>query len=791
MKIILLFIFLMLGAMTWSMPTSAGPYRVEVVTDPAVVPVGKATLIVTVTDSTGKAATGLQVKAIAQMPGMPMGEREQQAVPGSKPGEYRLPASFAMEGAYEARIAINGPLGSATAVIPLETGKSTAPGAKAAIPWTTIIVAVMVLVVGAFTIYRLKKTGQRADLKPIFSRQVLLTLGAFAVIVFGAIYVVGHFRRPGAMTPIEAQVMQMDTPPPEGVMPVTLASATVKSFNPTVRYTGQVVGYVEQTVYPRGTGVITWMPYYVGDSVKKGQVLARLDTSQLAPMLEEKVADVTSARSGIESAQADYQQAIAGVNEAEAELGQREGLVSEAQANLASAREASDAASSVVDAAQADVDSAHEMVKAAEADQDYWIEELKREENLFKAGAVSKDEYQKEQAEGAKSAAAVQQAQQQVASAIAKLNAARAGRRQADAGISAAQNRVRQAQSELMAHHAHVRTAQAAANSARQKVNQATANSGAAVASYQSASASLGYAEIRAETDGVITDRSISPGVLVNPGEAILKVAQIQPIRVQANVAEEDLRKIRVGFTVQIRHRDQDEKPVEAEVTSVSPSVDPNSRTGIVEAILPNADKTFLPGQFVTMEISTGGESNDLVVPSSAVQTEVHPTETGVLSTQEKHFVWVATPLEGQPDRYTTSRASIQLASSTEDETAIKSGISNGALVVTSSAEYFMDGQTVTATMPMAVAANGSMVTVNEQGFTPSSITVKPGQPAKITFVRTTDNTCAKEVVFPAMKLTKTLPLNEPVTIDLSGQAPGEISFACGMNMFHGKVVIR
>ncbi|MBI3911027.1 MAG: FixH family protein, partial [Armatimonadetes bacterium] len=57
----------------------AGPYRVEITTDPAVIPVGRAKLILKVTDSAGKPVEGAQVSALAKMPGMDMGEREEPA----------------------------------------------------------------------------------------------------------------------------------------------------------------------------------------------------------------------------------------------------------------------------------------------------------------------------------------------------------------------------------------------------------------------------------------------------------------------------------------------------------------------------------------------------------------------------------------------------------------------------------------------------------------------------------------------------------------------------------------
>jgi RND family efflux transporter MFP subunit len=792
MKIATLVALVMLFAQAFSAGAKAGPYNVELATEPPIVPVGKATLIITVTDATGKAVDGAQVKAIAQMPGMAMGEREQTAVPAGKPGVYTAPASFSMAGGYEAKISVTGPQGSGVAIVPLTTGKSSVASQSSAFPLGLLIGIGAIIALGAFTWYRMRKTGQRVDIRPALSRQVVIALTIFAVVIVAAVYAVNNFRRPGAMTPIEGQVMDMNAPAPEGDTPVTLAVATIKRFDPTVRYSGQVVGYVEQEVYPRTTGTIVWMPYYVGNSVKKGQVLARLDTSQLQPQVTEKAAGLTSARSGVGSAEADYRQSLASVREAEADLSQKQGLIDEAVANLSAAQEAKDAAQAQVRAAESDVGDARARVAAAEADQTYWTEELKRMESLFAAGAVSKDEFQKEKAEAEKSRAGLRQTQQAFLGSEAKLNAARAALRGATASAKAAEKRISQARSELRAQYARIRTAQAAADSARQKISQAKAMVGAAEASLQGATAAAGYAEIRAETDGVITQRLISPGVLVNPGQAILKVAQIQPIRVQANVAEADMNRIRVGSMMAIRHRESAEEPVMAKVSSVSPSLDPSARTGIVEAILANTDKSFLPGQFVSVQISTSIAGSALTIPSSAVQTEVESSLSGVISTQEKHYVWVANPVTGQEERYTIGRASVELGESSGDVVAVTSGLGAGQKVVTSGTQYLRAGQIVTAvpergSAPMAEAT----IEITEQGFVPSSVSLSAGRPLKLTFTRKTENTCATEVVFPALKITKPLPLNKPVSVELPAQVEGTLSYACGMDMLKGKVIVR
>ena len=81
-------------------------------------------------------------------------------------------------------------------------------------------------------------------------------------------------------------------------------------------------------------------------------------------------------------------------------------------------------------------------------------------------------------------------------------------------------------------------------------------------------------------------------------------------------------------------------------------------------------------------------------------------------------------------------------------------------------------------------------VEVNGEGFQPSSLRLKAGVPAKVTFVRKTDETCAKEVVIKEYNIDRKLPLNEPVTVEFTPRK-GEFIFACGMDMLKGKLIVE
>ena len=238
--------------------------------EPSVIPVGKARLRIDVTDADGKPMDGAEIRSLVQMPTMNMGEKETlaQPLPG-KPGSYLVEASFAMAGRFEASISIRGPLGEAKGKIGLETGQNTGnPGSEAPAfsprslqPW--LLGALLALAV-AFVLFRMRRTGQRIGGKSLLSREtvggVLLILVGFAA----SRWAVDRWRRPGAMTPIEAQGMEMNTPAPPGVALVTLAEAARGPIESTVWYPGQAIAFNEQDVVIRTEGWLSWMPFYVG-----------------------------------------------------------------------------------------------------------------------------------------------------------------------------------------------------------------------------------------------------------------------------------------------------------------------------------------------------------------------------------------------------------------------------------------------------------------------------------------------------------------------------------------------
>lgn len=906
-------LLLLCASAVWAGPQSKiGPYTVEVTTDPGVIPVGKAQLQLKVT-ANGQPVEGARISTLTKMPAMDMGEREQPARALETPGLYQAPAAFAMGGAYDVSLKISGPQGEASGVISLSTGQNTATSSGGGSRWQWLV-GLAAIGAAAFVFYRMKRTGQSFNARGVFNRQVLGGLALLGAMFMVAVYAVNHFRRNGSMTPVEAQAMEMNMPAPEGALPVELASVKRGGVNDSVRYTGQAVGFLEQDVYPRVQGTLETMPFYAGDKVKKGQILARLDTSQIAPLAAEKQAAVgvaqnntavtrleaQGAQSAVGQAQSQLDAKTSAVTEARSDerktramLNQKRGALAEAQnmttrsraavtqaqgelrgarAQLGEAQSDADAARAEQNGAQSDVTAtqariadAQAQLTAARADLEYWTKEIARMKVLVREGAVSREEFQREQAQFENAQAKVKQAQAGVTQAQANVsgaqskvgrsaamirsaqakargaqaaiesNQARIDAAQADQGaaaarvtqaraevqsageeIGAAGARIQGAQADVAAQNSQLKQTQAAADAARGRIAQAQAGTEQAQAAAQGASATLGYAEVRAQLDGVVTQRLIGPGTLVTPGQSILKIAQINPIRLQANVAESDLKLIAVGAPVMVKASADAKKSVMARVTSIAPAVDPQSRTGLVEAVVDNPDAKFTPGEYVVMQITTGQVFGALTVPSRAVRYRTTPSG-GTVSTSDDAYVWVAQPVAGT-SQMTAQRVPVKVQSDNGQSAAIVGDIKEGAQVITSPAQSLTNGMTI---MPaekagVVMASTDKMkgtgmtgtgmkgtdaptakvqkvsVALTESGYQPATLNLRANVPAQLTFTRKTDATCGTEVQFPDFNIRKKLPLNQPVTISFTPNKSGTLAFGCGMNMMvRGKMVVQ
>ena len=179
-------------------------------------------------------------------------------------------------------------------------------------------------------------------------------------------------------------------------------------------------------------------------------------------------------------------------------------------------------------------------------------------------------------------------------------------------------------------------TAQAQANAARQQyeasLNGARQSYQAVVTSQASLSgvkAQLAIAEkavedmtIRAPFDGYVSARPVAVGQYVALTNKIATVVKTAVLKLQLQVPEAQAARVKIGMDVSAQVAAYAERPFAGKVTAVNPSVDPASRSFIVEAKFTNPDLTLRPGMFATGQIFLPGGEQGVFVPKNAVVSD-------------------------------------------------------------------------------------------------------------------------------------------------------------------------
>lgn len=90
-----------------------------------------------------------------------------------------------------------------------------------------------------------------------------------------------------------------------------------------------------------------------------------------------------------------------------------------------------------------------------------------------------------------------------------------------------------------------------------------------------------------------------------------------------------------------------------------------------------------------------------------------------------------------------------------------------------------------------AVEVVGSIDIKVKGGYNPSVIEIKKDQETTLNFVRNDPSSCLEEVVLADFKIRRFLPIGEKVSLKIKPTKPGEYPFSCGMNMYHGKIIVK
>lgn len=83
-------------------------------------------------------------------------------------------------------------------------------------------------------------------------------------------------------------------------------------------------------------------------------------------------------------------------------------------------------------------------------------------------------------------------------------------------------------------------------------------------------------------------------------------------------------------------------------------------------------------------------------------------------------------------------------------------------------------------------------IEIGKMGYSAKNIALKEDMPVRLVFTRTVEGGCAFQIQIADLGVEATdLPINEPVAIEFTPEESGQYTFACGMDMMKGTLLVK
>ncbi|ODA36356.1 hypothetical protein A6X21_16245 [Planctopirus hydrillae] len=334
---------------------------------------------------------------------------------------------------------------------------------------------------------------------------------------------------------------------------------------------------------------------------------------------------------------------------------QKQAMVLQAKAGVTQATAEIQVAQAGLSSAEAKVQEAEALAAREESRYARWKSEYERVTQLAASGAVSTKVADE---------------------TLAELSSADAGRKEVVAKIASAKAMMAEAR-------AHLEKSKADAIAAGSQLAVAEADQ-------RRAAVMLEYTAIRAPFDGIVVERSVHPGQLVQAGSqqpALLTVMRIDPIRVVLEVPEIDAVTISPQSQIDVKMAGSAGVIHTGTITRTSWSLNKTSRTLKAEVDVPNEAGRVRPGQYLQVLLKVAQAENALALPKAAVVT-----------------IDKQTCCYAVDDAGVVRKIPVELGLLAGNEWEVRSGLAGTERVILLNAASFREGQTVEVVPPVAPA---------------------------------------------------------------------------------------
>ncbi len=195
-----------------------------------------------------------------------------------------------------------------------------------------------------------------------------------------------------------------------------------------------------------------------------------------------------------------------------------------------------------------------------------------------------------------------------------------------------------------------------------------------------------GYAQLLAESDGVVTKALVEPGSVLAAGQPVLLIAKTGAYEAVIDVTENRVQAWQVGQKVKVVLWADDSALLDGVVNEVSPAADPQTRTYRVKVTLPEDTKVAMG---MTVQVKQ-------VFASSDIHTDMSVPMSAVYGKEKAMRVWIV-------DAKNTVHSREVTVLGYQDQLVRIKGVAAGAVVVTAGVHLLREGQVVKLLAPQGV----------------------------------------------------------------------------------------
>ncbi|WP_266367583.1 efflux RND transporter periplasmic adaptor subunit [Tellurirhabdus rosea] len=207
----------------------------------------------------------------------------------------------------------------------------------------------------------------------------------------------------------------------------------------------------------------------------------------------------------------------------------------------------------------------------------------------------------------------------------------------------------------------------------RQEYEISQTNLSGILADIENLKAQLDKTVIRAPFDGNIGLRYVSLGSYISSSTKIATLTNVTPAKLDFSIPAKYAGQVRKGSTIRFTVEGS-EVGRTGQVYAVEPKVDPETRTLLLRAVSPNADRMLVPGAFAKIEVVLSSRGSAIVIPTEAIIPEASGQKVFVLRHSKAESV------------------KVEIGTRTDRSVEIRTGLQPGDSLITSGIQLVKPG---------------------------------------------------------------------------------------------------